>query len=159
MKDYRKFLADTPEREEAYAKFGDKVRDITEFLVDVLKLPTSAYKAAPEVKGKRVTWHDPCHLNRHMGIQGQPRQILKSIPDIEYVEMPNADRCCGMAGTFSVYFYDLSKQIADKKMDFIDATGADIVVTDCPGCEIQLIDTTIRHQKPVKVMHIMELLE
>ena len=73
--------------------------------------------------------------------------------------MPNADRCCGMAGTFSVYFYDLSKQIADKKMEGIDAVGADIVVTDCPGCEIQLIDTTKRHGKPVKVMHIMELLE
>ena len=94
-----------------------------------------------------------------MGIREQPRQILKSIPEIEYVEMPNADRCCGMAGTFSIYFYDLSKKIADKKVAGIDTTGADIVVTDCPGCEIQLIDSTIGHETPVKVMHIMELLE
>ncbi len=159
MKDYIKFLADTPGREEAYAKFGDKVKDITEFLVDVLKLPSSAYHASPEAKGKKVTWHDPCHLIRHMGIREQPRQILKSIPEIEYVEMPNADRCCGMAGTFSIYFYDLSKKIADKKVAGIDTTGADIVVTDCPGCEIQLIDSTIGHETPVKVMHIMELLE
>ena len=159
MKDYVKFLADTPERQEAYAKFGEKIKDITEFLVDVLKLPPSAYRAVPEAKGKKVTWHDPCHLNRHMGITRQPREILKSIPDIEYVEMPNADRCCGMAGTFSVYFYDVSQKIADKKMAGIDATGADIVVTDCPGCEFQLIDTTMRHNSPVKVMHIMELLE
>jgi glycolate oxidase iron-sulfur subunit len=159
MKDYVKFLADTPERQEAYAKFGEKIKDITEFLVDVLKLPPSAYRAVPEAKGKKVTWHDPCHLNRHMGITRQPREILKSIPDIEYVEMPNADRCCGMAGSFSIYFYDVSQKIADKKMEGIDATGADIVVTDCPGCEIQLIDTTMRHDSPVKVMHIMELLE
>ena len=94
-----------------------------------------------------------------MGITQQPREILKSIPDIEYVEMPNADRCCGMAGGFSIYFYDVSKKIADKKMEGIDTTGADIVVTDCPGCEIQLIDTTMRNARPVKVMHIMELLE
>jgi len=159
LKDYVKYLADTPERKEAYARFGEKVKDISEFLVDVLKLPASAYEAAPEVKGKKVTWHDPCHLVRHLGIKDQPRQIIKSIPDIEYVEMPNADRCCGMAGTFSVYYYDLSKKIADKKVDSIKSTGADIVVSSCPGCEIQLVDSTIRNKLPVKVMHIMELLK
>jgi len=130
LTDYPKFLADTPERKEAYTKFADKMKDITEFVVDVLKLPASAYQASPEVKGKKVTWHDPCHLNRHLGIKSQPRQIINSMPDIEYVEMPNADRCCGMAGTFSVYYYDLSKKIADKKMAGIKDTGADIVVTD-----------------------------
>jgi len=159
LKDYAKYLADTPERKEAYARFGEKVYDISQFLVDVLKLPASAYRAAPEVKGKKVTWHDPCHLVRHLGIKDQPRQIIKSIPDVEYVEMPNADRCCGMAGTFSVYYYDLSKKIADKKVESIGSTGADIVVSSCPGCEIQLIDSTIRNKLPVKVMHIMELLQ
>jgi len=159
LKDYAKYLADTPERKEAYARFGEKVYDISQFLVDVLKLPASAYRAAPEVKGKKVTWHDPCHLVRHLGIKDQPRQIIKSIPDVEYVEMPNADRCCGMAGTFSVYYYDLSRKIADKKVESIRSTGADIVVSSCPGCEIQLIDSTIRNKLPVKVMHIMELLQ
>ncbi|MEA2085967.1 MAG: (Fe-S)-binding protein [Chloroflexota bacterium] len=159
LKDYAKYLADTPERKEAYARFGEKVYDISQFLVDVLKLPASAYKAAPEVKGKKVTWHDPCHLVRHLGIKDQPRQIINSIPDVEYIEMPNADRCCGMAGTFSVYYYDLSKKIADKKVESIKSTGADIVVSSCPGCEIQLIDSTIRNKLPVKVMHIMELLQ
>jgi glycolate oxidase iron-sulfur subunit len=159
MRDYKKFLADTPEREEAYAGFGKKVKDITEFLVDVLKLPESSYHAVPEIRGKKVTWHDPCHLNRHMGVKEQPRKILKAIPEITYVEMPNADRCCGMAGSFSLYYYDLSQKIADKKVDGIVATEADIVATDCPGCEIQLIDNLTRHNSPVKVMHIMELLD
>jgi glycolate oxidase iron-sulfur subunit len=159
IKDYQKFLADTPEREKSYAEFGEKIKDITEFLVDILKLPASAYKPAPEVKGKKVTWHDPCHLNRHLGIKDQPRHILKSIPDIQYIEMQNADRCCGMAGTFSIYYYELSKKIAEKKLEDIKASGADIVVTDCPGCQIQLIDGIIRNKLPVKVMHIMELLE
>ena len=159
LKDYVKLLADTPGRKEAYAKFADKVRDISEFLVDVLKLPASAYQAAPEVKGKKVTWHDPCHLNRHLGITEQPRQILKSIPDIKFVEMTRPDWCCGMAGAFSIYYYDLSKKIAAKKMETIKESGADIVATGCPGCEIQLIDNTIRNKIPVKVMHIMELLK
>ena len=159
LKDYAKYLADTPERKEAYTKFAEKVKDISEFLVDILKLPASAYQPAPGVKGKKVTWHDPCHLVRHLGIKDQPRQIIKSIPGVEYVEMVNADRCCGMAGTFSIYYYDLSKKIADKKVEAIKSTEADIVASSCPGCEIQLIDSTIRQKVPVKVMHIMELLQ
>jgi glycolate oxidase iron-sulfur subunit len=159
MKDYVKFLADTDERVQDYTDFANKVKDITQFLVDILQLPPSAYRVADEFKGKRVTWHEPCHLGRYLGIEEQPRQILKSLPDINYIEMPNADRCCGMAGTFSIYFYDLSKRIADKKIADIKSTGADIVVTDCPGCQIQLIDSVIRHGMPQKVMHIMELFE
>jgi glycolate oxidase iron-sulfur subunit len=159
MKDYKKYLADTPERAEKYEKFAQKIKDISEFLVDVLQLPADAYRAVPEVRGKKVTWHDPCHLNRHLGIKDQPRKILKSLHDIEYVEMPNADACCGMGGSFSINFYDLSGKIAKKKVDGISAIGADIVVTGCPGCEIQLIDNLIKHNKQVKVMHIMELLE
>jgi glycolate oxidase iron-sulfur subunit len=73
--------------------------------------------------------------------------------------MPEADRCCGMAGAFSIHFYDLSRKIADRKMASIDSTGADIVVTGCPGCIVQLTDNAAQHQRPIKVMHIMELLE
>lgn len=159
MKDYGKFLADNEERQREYTEFAGKIKDITEFLVDILQLPPSAYRVAEEFKGKTVTWHEPCHLGRYLGVKEQPRKILESIPDINYVEMPDADRCCGMAGTFSVYFYDLSKKIADKKAASIDSTGADIVVTDCPGCQIQLIDSVTRHGMPQKVRHIMELFE
>ncbi|MFC1913226.1 (Fe-S)-binding protein [Chloroflexota bacterium] len=159
MKDYINFLPDTPERQEAYARFGEKLRDITEFLTDILNLPASTYKTVPEVAGRKITWHDPCHMSRYLGITEQPRHILKSIPDIEFVEMVRPDWCCGMSGAFSTYYYDLSKKIADKKMETIKESGADVVVTNCPGCQIQLIDNTIRHKLPVKVMHIMELLE
>ncbi|MFP3975092.1 MAG: (Fe-S)-binding protein [Chloroflexota bacterium] len=159
IKDYPKFLADTPEREKAYTEISEKIKDITQFVIDILQPPASAYKASAEAKGKKVTWHDPCHLNRHLGIKSQPRELIRSIPDIEYIEMPNADRCCGMAGTFSIYYYELSKKIADQKMESLKSTGADIIATDCPGCQIQFIDNTIRHKLPVKVMHVMELIE
>jgi glycolate oxidase iron-sulfur subunit len=159
MKDYVKFLADNKEREQAYSAYAAKVKDVTEFLVDIAGLPASAYRTAPEFKGKTVTWHEPCHLGRYLGVKEPPRRILQSLPDIKYVEMADADACCGMAGTFSVYFYELSRQIADKKADAIRATGADVVVTDCPGCQVQLIDALTRRGLPVKVRHIMELLE
>jgi glycolate oxidase iron-sulfur subunit len=159
MQDYEKYLADTPEREAAYRDLAKKTIHITAFLTDFLKLPPSAYRAVPEASGKTVTWHDPCHLNRHMGVKEQPRAILKAMSDIKYVEMNEADRCCGMAGSFSLHFYDLSQKIADKKLNNIVASGADIVVSGCPGCEIQLMDAIARHHLPIKVMHIMELLE
>ncbi len=159
LKDYVKLLADTPERVEAYTKFVNKVQDISQFLVDRLQVPASSFKAAAAVKGKKVTYHDSCHLNRYLNIHDQPRQILKSIDGIEYVEMPMADWCCGMAGTFSLKYYDLSKKIADKKMQHIKESGADIVAAGCPGCMIQLIDNTVRHKMPQKVMHVMDLIE
>ena len=159
MKDYVKFLADTDERKQEYQAYANKIKDITEFLVDVLKLPPTAYRAAPEFKGKTVTWHEPCHLGKHLGIKEAPRKILKSLKDINFVEMSRPDACCGMAGTFSIYFYDLSQKIAAKKVADIKSTGADIVVTDCPGCQVQLIDSLTRRGVPAQVKHIMELLE
>ena len=159
MKDYAKFLADTDERKRDYTEFGEKIKDITEFLVDIMQLPPSAYRVVEEYKGTTVTWHEPCHLGRYLGVEEQPRKILKSVPDIDFVEMPDADACCGMAGTFSIYFYELSKKIADRKIANIESTGADIVVTDCPGCQIQLLDGITRQGLPQKVLHIMELFE
>ncbi len=159
MKDYVKFLADTEQRKRDYQNFAAKIKDITEFLVDVLRLPPSAYRTAEEFKGKTVTWHEPCHLGRYLGVKEPPRKIIKSLPDIKYVEMPEADACCGMAGTFSIYFYELSQKIAARKVESIAATGADVVVTDCPGCQIQIIDSLTRRKMPVQVRHIMELLD
>lgn len=157
MREYGKYLADDEDRMQKYARFAEKNKDITEFLIDVLKLPPSAYVVADEFKGKRVTWHEPCHLGRYLGIKEQPRKLLKSLSDIEYVEMPNADRCCGMSGAFGIYYYDISKKIADDKALDIASTNADVVVTDCPGCQIQLTDTMLRHNMPQQVRHIMEL--
>jgi glycolate oxidase iron-sulfur subunit len=159
MKDYEKFLADNETRKKVYSDYAGKIKDITQFLVDILKLPPSAYHAAPAYYGKAVTFHEPCHLGRYLGVKEPPRYILKSIPEIKYIEMPEADRCCGMAGGFSLYFYELSRKIADKKAENIASTKADIVVTDCPGCQIQLIDSVTRRGLPQQVRHIMEILE
>lgn len=157
LKGYHKFLANTSEREEVYAKFAGKVIDITQFLVDVLQL--TSYRPSSEAKGHKITWHDPCHLSRYLKVTEQPRKVINSIADIQYIEMQDADRCCGMAGTFSIYYYDLSQRIAAKKIEAIKATGADIVATACPGCQMQLIDNITQRKLPQKVMHFIELLE
>jgi glycolate oxidase iron-sulfur subunit len=159
LKDYKVYLPDNEEQQKEYEAFAKKVKDATEFVVDVLKLQPGDFKLRKEFEGKTATWHDPCHLVRYQNIKDQPRQILKSLPGLTYVEMPNADMCCGMGGSFSVYHYDITKKIADKKMDGIKATGADIVVTACPGCMINLIDNVTRCKMPQRVHHILELVE
>jgi glycolate oxidase iron-sulfur subunit len=159
LKDYKVYLPDNEEQQKAYDEFAKKVKDITEFVVDVMKVAPEDLKLRKEFEGKTATWHDPCHLVRYQNIKDQPRQILKSLKGLKYVEMPNADLCCGMGGSFSVYHYDITKKIADKKMDGIKATGADIVVTACPGCMINLIDNAARHKMSQRVHHILELVE
>ena len=159
LEEYQRFLADTPERKETYAKFASKIRHVTQFLIDVLKLPASAFQTAEAVKGKRLTWHDPCHLNRHLGVKEQPRRMLESLDGARYVEMPNADRCCGMGGQFNLLNYELSMKIAARKAESVEAAEADIVVTACPGCQFQLLDILAQQKKPQKVMSLMEVIQ
>jgi glycolate oxidase iron-sulfur subunit len=159
LKDYQKYLPDNEDQQKRYEEFEKKVKDSTEFIIDVMKVPLEEFKLKKEFEGKTATWHDPCHLVRYQNIKDQPRMILKALKGLKYVEMPNADMCCGMGGSFSVYHYDLTKKIADKKMDGIKATGADIVVTACPGCMINLIDNVLRNKMPQKVYHFLELVE
>lgn len=159
LKDYQKYLPDTEDQQKRYEAFEKKVKDMTEFVIDVMKIKPEEFKLRKEFEGKTATWHDPCHLIRYQNIKDQPRNILKALKGLKYVEMPNADLCCGMGGSFSVYHYDITKKIADKKMDGIKATGADIVVTACPGCMINLIDNTLRNKMPQKVHHLLELVE
>jgi len=159
LKDYAKYLPDNEEQQKAYDAFAKKVKDLTEFIINVLKMKPEDFKLKKEFEGRTVTWHDPCHLIRYQDIKDQPREILKGLKGLKYVEMPNADLCCGMGGSFSIYHYDITKKIADKKMDGIKATNADIVVTACPGCMINLIDNVLRNKMPQKVYHLLELVE
>jgi len=154
---YTTYLADTEERKKKYEEFSAKVKDINEFIIDILKPPPEAFHTTLP-QGTKVTYHDPCHLVRYQKISSQPRQIIKSLPGLEFVEMREPDRCCGMGGSFNVQYYELSKKIAEHKMKAIADTEAEIVVTACPGCMIQLIDNTIQKGMPQKVMHVIELL-
>lgn len=105
-----------------------------------------------------VTFHDPCHLKQHQGVATAPRRILKSLPGIAYVEMDQADACCGLGGSFGLSHEDVSREMQRKKIDAIIKSGAQTVVTSCPGCQMYLADGLNRRNAPVQVMHIAELL-
>ncbi len=157
LREYPTYLAESPEERERYERFAAKVQDFNAFVIDVLAAAPQQLLVTPRFQGRTVTWHDPCHLARYQDVRGQPRQILQSLAGIRFVEMPDADRCCGLGGSYSITHYETSQQIADHKVDAILACGADTVATACPGCIIQLRDALTRRHVAVDVAHIGEL--
>ncbi len=105
----------------------------------------------------RITYHDPCHL-RTRNITRQPRELLTATPGVEFVEMEGADKCCGLGGTFNVYHYETSLGINAGKSAAIEKSGADAVVTGCPGCMMQLADGLKQRGTRTRVMHTLEIL-
>ena len=105
----------------------------------------------------RVTFHDSCHLKKSLGVSAQPRKLIKQNPNYELVEMKEADRCCGCGGSFTLFHYDLSKQIGQRKRDNIVNTGAAAVATGCPACMLQLSDVLSRNEDAVVVKHPIEI--
>jgi len=145
-----------PEMGEEFQALADKTRDIFVFLAEH-GLPEKLATLPKAANPVRVTYHDPCHL-RNRGITKEPRAILKALPQVEFVEMPEADTCCGLGGTYSVYHYDTAKKIGARKAANIAASGAAIVATDCPGCIMQLQDSINHAGGKQRVVHILELL-
>ncbi len=104
--------------------------------------------ALKEIKA-RVTYHDPCDLGRNSGVFEEPRQVLKAIPGIELVEMPNnrqLSTCCGGGGNVEMVNPELSAKVAQMKLQAILDTGADMVVSSCQQC-LRTIATRARRQK------------
>ncbi len=139
--------------------FSDKITDIHEFVFETVRGDINLQKEFSSKEINRVTFHDPCHLKKGLGIYQYPREILKSIPSVEFVNMEDADACCGFGGLFSVYHYDLASKIGEKKAENIKKTGANIVATGCPGCAIHIEDSLHRSGYNVKVKHTVELLD
>ncbi|MFZ7103964.1 MAG: (Fe-S)-binding protein [Peptococcaceae bacterium] len=149
LKEYTEWL----DREDARA-FSKKIRDISEFLVNEVKVEPGTQ----EVAGT-VTYHDSCHLNRSMGVKTEPRELLKAIKGLKFVELPEADRCCGGAGTFNFKKYDVSMKILKRKMANAESTEAEALAVGCPGCRIQLSHGIRKYSHNLKnVVHPVELL-
>ncbi len=153
LKNYETWLPrDDPWRSKAQ-DVSHKVKDFSEFLVRHGFKPRAV--AAPPIK---VTFHDPCHLRWHQGIQKSPRQLLAGMEGVEFIEMEGADSCCGLGGSFGITHREESLAIQAVKMQSIKRTDAEAVLTSCPGCLIQLMDGCRRHRLPVRVIHLSELI-
>ncbi|MEW5936163.1 MAG: (Fe-S)-binding protein, partial [Bacillota bacterium] len=152
LKAYGEILAGDPEYAGRAKVLASRVFDISEFLVSY------GYRRPEWPIPLRVTYHDPCHLGREQGVREQPRQILRSIPGLELVEMKDADMCCGGGGSFALTHPELAHRVGQQKAASIAAMEAEAVVSGCPSCLSQLRAMLGGSRATTTVCHPVQLL-
>jgi glycolate oxidase iron-sulfur subunit len=147
------FEEENREFHEAAGNFSRSMKDVTEFLAAI------DFNREFAVMNTRVTYQDPCHLGHAQRIRSAPRKLLAAVPGLKLVELKESEICCGSAGIYNVAHNELAERLLAAKMQRIDETGADIILTANPGCLLQLRAGAARAAKPRRVLHVVELLD
>lgn len=152
MKDYAHLLNDDPVVAEKAKRFAAKVKDFCELLDEIgLPKPLNPLNC-------RVTYHAPCHLAHGQNIREQPRRLICQVPGVEFVELPEADWCCGGGGAYNLLQPEMSDAVLERKIANIKATGVDTVVTANIVCMMQLWYGVKKHKLNIRLMHIADFL-
>jgi glycolate oxidase iron-sulfur subunit len=152
MKEYGHLLADDPAFASRAKVFSGRVRDVSEVL------------AAAPLRGPlkpmplRVAYDDPCHLLHAQKIHQQPRMLLRQIPELQLLDIPESDWCCGSAGVYNLVHADTARELLDRKMARIASIKPQLIVTGNPGCILQLRQGVAQHQFVAEVLHPIEVL-
>jgi glycolate oxidase iron-sulfur subunit len=151
LKDYGHHWHDAgqPAREQ----FAAKVKDVNEFL-DQLGLI-----APPGSIDATATYHDACHLGHAQKISEAPRRLLAKIPGLRLVDLPEAELCCGAAGTYNLTEPEMSARLSQRKLANILGTGARVVITANAGCLLQIAREARQQGEKLAVVHPMDLLD
>ncbi len=136
-------------------KIAVKTLDISQFLVSAVGLTKS--EKEDRKMGIDVTYHDPCHLKKSLGVFKEPRALIHANPDYRLKEMPEPDWCCGLGGSFNLQYYELSAHIGKLKRNNIRATDASVVATGCPACMLQISDMLSKSGDNIVVRHPIEI--
>lgn len=150
---YAELFAGDPAWSARVAALAAKTHELTDFLVDVLKL-----ERVPGRYQGTVTYHDACAGLREMGVKAQPRALLAKVEGLRLAEMADAEVCCGFGGAFAVKFGEISSRIADNKCQHIVTSGADAVVLGDLGCMLNIEGRLRRRGDATRVLHIAEVL-
>ncbi|RCK77329.1 MAG: L-lactate dehydrogenase, Fe-S oxidoreductase subunit YkgE [Ignavibacteriae bacterium] len=153
VKNFYQELELNPEAKSIYNDLKIKIFELSDFLVNVLKVEdlNANFKA-------KVTYHDSCHLLRELNILNEPRKLIGSIKGIELIDLNESDRCCGFGGTFSVKFPELSTIITEDKVRNIELSGADYVVANDVSCLLNIQGILKNKNSRIKTLHLAELL-
>ncbi|MDL5041975.1 MULTISPECIES: (Fe-S)-binding protein [Heyndrickxia] len=153
FKEYPNVFKGDPEWEPKAKALAAKTYEFTQFLVDVLKVED----VGASLHGK-ATYHPSCHMTRLLGVKDAPMKLLKHVHGLEFIPLPNALSCCGFGGTFSVKMSEISEQMVDEKVEHVEETGADYLIGGDCGCLMNIGGRMDRKGKPIKIMHIAEVL-
>lgn len=153
LKEYHDLFEHDPRYEDKSRKFVALVKDVNEFLASIDLNPNMG--ALPVT----VTYQDSCHLAHGQKVRVPPRKLLRAIPGLTFKEMAGSDLCCGSAGIYNVLQNDMAMAVLERKMESVNRTGAEVVVTANPGCMIQLQAGACLHGKGQRVKHVVEMLD
>jgi L-lactate dehydrogenase complex protein LldE len=132
---------------------ADKTYELTQFIVDVLKV-----EDVGAVWNGKVTYHTSCHMTRLLGVRDAPMKLLENVKGLEFSPLSHREDCCGFGGTFAVKMAPISEQMVDEKIQHIEETEAEALIgADC-GCLMNIGGRIERKGKPIKVMHIASIL-
>ncbi|RJF73651.1 glycolate oxidase iron-sulfur subunit [Deinococcus cavernae] len=157
LKEYPVVLHGLPDEEQA-KKFAAKVRDISEYLNELL-LDGELHPFMPVRKPLNIAYHDACHLAHAQKVKAAPRALLKAIPGVQLVEIPEGDLCCGSAGTYNLEQPELAAQLGQRKAGNILGTRPDLIASGNIGCHTQIQSHVRRQGSQVPVMHTIEVLD
>jgi glycolate dehydrogenase iron-sulfur subunit len=152
LKEYHELLHQDALQSGAAKQFSDRVLDVSQFFD---RFP---FRGPLGRLNLRVAYDDPCHLLHGQRVKDEPRRLLRSIPGLELLDVPEADWCCGSAGIYNLIHPELSRQILQRKMTHLAAVNPDVIATGNPGCLIQLGTGAKQHGLRAAVVHPIELL-
>ena len=153
LKEYGWLLKDDTAWAERGEAFSLRVKDASEYLAAV------GLTATPGEVRATVAYDDPCHLIHGQKIASQPRALLAAIPGLTLVPLAEADWCCGSAGTYNVTQPELARRLGHRKAGHIMRSGAEMVVTANPGCQMQIEAALRREGARIPVVHLMDVLD
>ena len=154
LKHFDRLLKDDPQYAAKAAQWSEKVKDISEWLVEIdFRAPVQARR-----RTTRVTYHDACHLCHGQKITAQPRELLARIPGLDVKPLTESMWCCGSAGIYNLIQPEMADKLLQRKLDHIAATGAQIVATGNPGCLLQIQNGLAARGTKVDVVHPVSLL-
>src|ERR1700722_11433869 len=153
LKHYAKLLAGDTAYEHRAHLWDEKLKDIHEWLAEIGIVAST--NVAPS---QAVTYHEACHLCHGQKITAQPRQVLRAIPNLKLVELPESTWCCGSAGIYNLIQPEMAGELLDRKLKHIKTTRATVVATGNPGCLLQIINGARSQNIPLRVVHPITLL-
>jgi len=154
LKHYGNLLKDDPIYHEKAEKWDAKLKDISEWLVKIGIQSPSANNAPAQT----VTYHESCHLTHGQKVVNQPRQLLRAIPNLKLVELPESSWCCGSAGIYNVIQPEMANELLERKLKHVSSTNAPTVATANPGCLAHMINGIRKSGMNVRMVHPITLL-
>ena len=150
---YQELFKDDPDWFRRATSLAERTYELSELLVDVLGVRNLGARFPG-----RLAYHASCHLLRDLGVNRQPLDLLLEVEEAELVELPNYEECCGFGGLFSVEHPEVSSAMLERKINNIDASGAEYVVSCDAGCISNINGGLHRRGKPLRAIHIAEML-